>query len=384
MKACSYCGRDNDDEVVRCRECGTEFPAPASAEPAAEPQAPLPAPKFIDLNRVEGAFDFRDGFSRPDWKRIGKLIQAIEGEEDRREAWREAALQWLEKLRAELGGEYQWSASRTCALLSPLDRLTSERLLAFSEHAVSAIRTTLREIAWESFEGLHVILVFSDGDDYYQYISDYYPDGDNPASIGIELSQGYPHVALHYETELESSQVIIHELTHHCLTHLPIPLWLNEGVAQRFQKTIGEAYVPSSTTLASDAYWTMMTGWKPPLVWDELVDAHIGFWNPERIQRFWAGSSFHEPGDSAQLSYSLAEILVHLLAEKDGDFLAFLRAAQADDAGQTAAWDCLGCCLGETVGTFLGPGDWRPQRKAIKTYWEAVCSEDETSGAPGV
>ena len=35
MKKCSYCGRENSDEAVHCRECGTEFVVPSvEAEPA--------------------------------------------------------------------------------------------------------------------------------------------------------------------------------------------------------------------------------------------------------------------------------------------------------------------------------------------------------------
>lgn len=26
MKKCDYCGRENDEDAVQCRECGTEFP----------------------------------------------------------------------------------------------------------------------------------------------------------------------------------------------------------------------------------------------------------------------------------------------------------------------------------------------------------------------
>lgn len=31
MKPCPYCGRDNQDAVTHCQECGTEFPAPPPA-----------------------------------------------------------------------------------------------------------------------------------------------------------------------------------------------------------------------------------------------------------------------------------------------------------------------------------------------------------------
>jgi ribosomal protein L40E len=38
MKTCSYCGRENTDEAITCRECGSnEFKSPASSdEPTAE------------------------------------------------------------------------------------------------------------------------------------------------------------------------------------------------------------------------------------------------------------------------------------------------------------------------------------------------------------
>ena len=357
MKACSYCGHDNENEATRCRKCGTAFPSTPAAVPVPGPEEPIPAPQFIDLSRLEGVFDFRDGFSRPDWKLIDAAIQSLEGADDRREAWGEVALQWLEKLRGELGGSYHLTVSRRCALLSALDSPAANRLLDYCETATAAIREALRGVAWESFDGPQVIIAFAEEDDYYQYVSGFCSDGEHPTSGGVHIRRGYSHVALPFETELHSGQTIVHELTHHCLTHLPIPVWLNEGVAQHLQKTIVGAR----------------------LVCDDLAERHFGFWNQERIQGFWAGTSFHEPGDSVQLSYNLAEILVHLLIEKGGDFLAFLRFAHANDGGQTASWDCLGCCLGETVGAFLGPGDWRPQRKAIKACWKAAHEEGEKS-----
>ena len=93
MKACSYCGRDNEAQATHCRECGTEFPSLQIVASTPEPAESFPAPQFVDLSGLEGAFNFQDGFSRPDWKRIGAVIQALEGAEDRRDAWREVVLQ---------------------------------------------------------------------------------------------------------------------------------------------------------------------------------------------------------------------------------------------------------------------------------------------------
>ncbi len=44
MKECSYCGRENPDDALHCRECGTKFEAPVKqSQPLEQPQ-PEPAP----------------------------------------------------------------------------------------------------------------------------------------------------------------------------------------------------------------------------------------------------------------------------------------------------------------------------------------------------
>jgi ribosomal protein L40E len=63
MKICDYCGRENEDEAVRCHECGTqEFKTPA-AEPGASalPNAPTetsaPGWEFRELTPQEMQMD---------------------------------------------------------------------------------------------------------------------------------------------------------------------------------------------------------------------------------------------------------------------------------------------------------------------------------------
>jgi len=145
--------------------------------------------------------------------------------------------------------------------------------------------------------------------------------------------------------------VLAHELTHNCVVHLKLPLWLNEGLAEMFERTVADA--------------------RDPVLDYDLKERHLAFWNSETIQEFWSGISFQKPGDSNQLSYSLAQIVLSLLLEKPGDWGSFLKQAQWGDAGQTAAMDCLGTDLGEVMSTFLGEGDWRPRRKAMVALWES-------------
>jgi hypothetical protein len=136
----------------------------------------------------------------------------------------------------------------------------------------------------------------------------------------------------------------LHELVHNLLSRLPIPLWLNEGLAVVIEGRV------SRFPFRVDA---------------EMVDRHTRHWSEENIQAFWSGKSFNVPGEENELSYSLAAILLTLLSEKGGDFITFIRNADWRDAGQEAALTILHCDLGEVAGEFLGPGNWRPQREAI-------------------
>ena len=113
-----------------------------------------------------------------------------------------------------------------------------------------------------------------------------------------------------------------------------------------------------------------IAGRRRPVLDYELKERHLAFWNPENIQEFWSGISFQKPGDSNELSYSLAEIILTLLLEQPGDWGTFLKQAQWGDAGQTAAIECLGTDLGVVMATILGEGDWRPRRKAMVMLWE--------------
>jgi hypothetical protein len=335
---------------VNCRECGTEFPAAPASEPrdteiTAKREPAGVAEPLTSLTGLDMGFELSEGFSRPNWRAIWDFVKAHVPADDQSAAVDYITARWLQELAQNLGGGAQVHRSGNFYCLSDLEAKTTDSLLKYAESALDTVRGYLGKAAWSGYRGRHVLLFFSDPDDYYAYVSYYYRDGTHILSGGIFLRGGYAHIALPYHNTLTAQHTLPHELTHNLLCHLPIPLWLNEGLA-----VVLEGMVTRRAFLMDR----------------ELADRHRNHWNETNIQAFWAGKTFDNPGDDSQLSYNLGSILVGLLSEQGADFAEFIRAADWRDAGQDAAVNFLGHGLEETVAGFLGPGNWRPQRRAIK------------------
>ena len=77
------------------------------------------------------------------------------------------------------------------------------------------------------------MLAFHDTDTYYDYIADMYPEtGEFALTGGMFIDRGYGHLAMCMAYAGDHDRTIAHELSHALLRHLPLPLWLNEGVTQ--------------------------------------------------------------------------------------------------------------------------------------------------------
>jgi len=355
VKACSYCGRKNDDEARHCFECGTEFSAPPAAKNEDAPVEVVASESAIALSQLDMGFVFTEGFSRPNWEAIAAYVKNKIPQEDWSAAWSLIGSQWLAQLAKDLGGASRVHRSDNFLCLSDLEPGVTQTLLDYAESTLGSIRSILKEAAWQGYYGKHVLLLFSDQDDYFSYISYYYPEGSHALSWGVCLARGYIHVALPYTGTLSVERVLAHELVHNLLCHLRIPNWLNEGLAVSIEGRVSHGRF---------------------LVDRELIDRHAGFWTEENIQSFWAGKSFHTPGEESELSYSLGQILVGLLAEKGEDFIPFIMNADWRDGGQAAALSILDCNLGDVVSGILGPGNWRPKRKAIAELFRRKVTGD--------
>jgi hypothetical protein len=307
-------------------------------------------PPVAALADLDMGFEVVEGFSRPDWKAVHAFLQQHVTRDELGPAWNYVVYKWLEELSGDWGGGCRIRSSEHFYYLSDLDATTTRVLLNYAESTVGAIRGFLGRAAWSGYHGRHVLLLFSDPDDYFAYISYYHGEGSHMLSGGIFIRRGYAHIALPYGDTLTAQHVLAHELAHNLLCHLPIPLWLNEGLAVVIERQMTRRSFVMSL---------------------ELAERHRNYWNESNIQLFWSGKTFDEPGDGSELSYNLGEILVTLLAEKGTAFAEFVEAADWHDAGQDAAVKILGQGLEEVLAGFLGPDDWRPRRKAIKESLEA-------------
>jgi tetratricopeptide (TPR) repeat protein len=205
-----------------------------------------------------------------------------------------------------------------------------------------AVERALGSLSGEAWLGPLVIILFADADDYVRYVSPLEEDREFFRTAAVCIRDGYVHIALRpYPLDtLETAS--IHEITHACLSHLVLPLWLEEGITQWAETAVFAG--KSSLELNR-----------------EDVEAIRGHWRGQSLSDFWWGSGFHTVGERQKHSYGLARILFHwILSDHPKRLPDFVRDAHESDAGEGSAREHLGMGLAELAGRFLGPGDWEP------------------------
>ena len=291
----------------------------------------------IGLANMLGAIRIIEGFPQPQWSIVRHEMERRFSPEQKDAYWYWAAVEWLDLLRQTLGPAFHLDESPSFLLLtskSPNDRRALARK---SELALTRLRQHFGNAADKRGHGKYVIIRLEDEDSYYRYISAFSREGEQATSGAVFIPRGYGHILL--KQSHGEDQILAHELTHCVLAPLPLPSWLNEGLAQLMEMI---------TAGGSRA--------QPPEIWDE----HRRYWTKETIQDFWSGALFNKP-ESQKLSYSLAQILADILdTDHHERFPAFICHARREDAGQEAAKTHLGMTLGALAEIFLGAGEWEP------------------------
>lgn len=256
--------------------------------------------------------------------------------------WTTVAREWLALLRTALGNDYAIHESDHFLLLGALSKRQSRSTLDFCEKSRRRILRLLEGIASNSGSGKTCILVFRDHDSYYQYVSNYYPpEGEFSLSGGMFLHQGYGHFVFVESEGVLMEPVIVHELAHCLMQHLPIPAWINEGIAVNTERRLCQSAPPLETH-------------------DEMAAMHRDFWTSSTIQEFWSGKSWSRPDEANKLSYDLATKMIGLCSGNSDVFRAFVTSANFADSGNASANKHLGCSVGALAHAVLGEGNWEP------------------------
>ena len=275
------------------------------------------------------------GFPMLDWGAAQAWVDAIPLASDRPDAWGRLEGAWLEHLRTTLGEPHRLEASAGTWLLSALPPREAQATIAHVARTRQRILRLLDGIAQPPRWGKDILIVFEDEAAYYAYVAQFYPDaGEFAASSGMFISAGCGHFVTVRADLRTVEPVIVHELVHSCVSHLPLPVWLNEGLAVGIEQRLS----PAGPAAFSP---------------QEMHAKHQAFWTAADVQAFWSGQSFARADDANLLSYDLARILVAQLSKDWPAFRQFVLEADALDAGARAAATHLQLDLGMAVAAIL-------------------------------
>jgi hypothetical protein len=265
--------------------------------------------------------------------------------------WDTAAFTWLVALGARLGKQYSIAESDEFMLLGALAERQKELALEYAEKTRRRILSVLQGIAADEGYGKCVMLVVHDQDTYYNYITNYYGDVPDTQELsfssGVYINRGYGHFVFVADDLDRIEPVIAHELTHSLMAHLPLPAWVNEGIAVNTERRL----------------WPRS---RSPFTALELEEKFAKFWNASTIQEFWSGKSWLRPDEGNSLSYELATTFIGLIARDWSSFAAFVNAADIADGAEAAAQRHLGYSVAHLAEAVLGPGDWAPDPERWK------------------
>ncbi|MGH8613784.1 MAG: hypothetical protein ACREYF_17640, partial [Gammaproteobacteria bacterium] len=232
------------------------------------------------------------GYPLVDWSGVMSWTDTLRTPDLAAQAWAACERAWLLHFRDALGPGYRLAERDQATILSSLEPNVLRATLETMERMLRRILLILDGIAQVPPWGKDILIVFDDERGYYEYVSYYDQDsGELPFSSGRYISSGCSHFVT-FKSDLRSIEpVIAHEMTHGCVAHLPLPLWLNEGIAVNTERRLAGSAPPLYTA-------------------HEMHEKHRGFWREREVQQFWSGESFARSDEGNSLSYDLARIIV--------------------------------------------------------------------------
>ena len=296
------------------------------------------------MDWLQKHFSDIDDFPRPNWSAIYEHVEKEYQSHDQHELWCDITQTWMLKLLGRLSSDYALHESDNFYLVTSENKKYVSEFQKYLERTLKKIVNNLPGIAIDEGYGKYVVLIIDDIDQYYSYLTYFNrSEGEFGLSSGVFLNDGIGHFAFAHQ-ELSYAEVIAaHEMTHALLAHLPIPAWLNEGIAMLMENGL--------------------TGSSPLIMNAEIIGRHNKFWGNAEIQTFWNGKSFSQANEGQELSYHMAQFAVKSLTDNYALFSKFVNKAHYSDGGESAAIDIYEGSLGGLIAPILGENNWAPNPK---------------------
>jgi hypothetical protein len=279
-------------------------------------------------------------FPLPDWDAVH---QSLIGEEmsftQLHAFWTDLGREWMHLLRPTLGPTYKIYESAHFWLVSEQPEKTCKHLVQWAESTHAKVLKLVDVDAGKHLFGKCPVLIVPDLDTYEIYRAAYIPEEHLGPSGGVFLNYGYGHFIFPFYNINQAEPVLVHELAHSLVSHLPLPVWVNEGIAQLCENIISGA---------------------DGIDYEKTKEFAGTFWTSHTIQDFWSGRGFSRSDEGQVLSYHLAREVTRELAADRSRFLSFLREVHISDSGASALLKHFGLTPRELLSDYLGDADWSP------------------------
>lgn len=300
----------------------------------------------VHLDEIPNVWSDFAGIPRPCWDTVDDWVEQHYSQKDDGQVYWKLTLDWLQAIQRALGTPFQCWETEHFRMLAPFSPTRARYQLQFLEMCRTKIFSWIGDLCNLEDPYPKVVIVLNGSQQYWEYVSFFGVDGEQGGSIGCNLRQGYPHIAL-FDNEVQLMQTTLaHELVHSFLSHRGMPLWLEEGLCGIFPSMVG-CEGSSLVTSPEDVSRLRQLLREPGIL--------AGVWNGEAFASARV--------DLQHAAYHLAEVLIRLILDQTTGPQSnrFLQDAHFEDAGEAAARSHLNRSLGDFAATFLGPGQWTPE-----------------------
>lgn len=296
----------------------------------------------VERSRVGHLIRRERGFPHVDWGAAERWMELEAPAGRRDDLHRAIAAAWLDELRDSLSDDHCRWRSALVEGVGPVTDGLATRTSRCVERAARVIREAMTPIRGSRAIPPIAVIALQRAEDYYSFISPYYPEeGEWGTSGGVYINEGedgFPMIVMPVQTKSSVERTIAHELTHHALRIMSLPIWVEEGLTQMMEER-----VTGSTDFRLDR---------------EMLARHRERWDTGGIERFLSGEAFHSAHDDEQeLAYHLSQVIVRgLLSSRPEDFFCFARDCGNGESVEDAAVMHLGESPADLVGGMIGLG----------------------------